>query len=227
MTAINATLRTEVVGLRLGEDCNAFVRMSKGAAGTVACSQVAYGQDERDAFAHLWRARISGVAAAGSESADCEMARQAGGDSLYVDGYVGGDAWAVARTPAGHPEGSLEAFAVLYRESADALTEWKQGNRSPLPATLLGIEACMRFIDRVIESNRKEGWVHLWRRALSRSGTMKKITTDNHVLRFDHRPLPPSRFPLSADSATLYLDFDSELQVVTSLHSATNLQPIA
>ena len=41
--------------------------------------------------------------------------------------YLGGDARAVARTPAGHPEGYLEAFAVLYREFADALIAWKQG----------------------------------------------------------------------------------------------------
>ena len=51
---------------------------------------------------------------------------------------------------------------MLYREFADALIAWKQGNKNPLPATLPGIEAGvrgMRFIERVIESNRKEGWV--------------------------------------------------------------------
>jgi predicted dehydrogenase len=77
-------------------------------------------------------------------------------------GYLSGDALAVTRTPAGHPEGYLEAFAVLYREFADALLAWKQGSRNPLPATLPGIEAGvrgMKFIERVIESNGKQGWV--------------------------------------------------------------------
>ena len=53
-------------------------------------------------------------------------------------GYLSGDALAVARTPAGHPEGYLEAFAVLYREFADALFAWKQGSANPLPAYVAG-----------------------------------------------------------------------------------------
>jgi predicted dehydrogenase len=76
--------------------------------------------------------------------------------------YLSADARAVARVPAGHPEGYLEAFAVLYREFADALMAWKQGQAHPLPATLPGIEAGvrgMRFIERAIESNKREGWV--------------------------------------------------------------------
>ena len=44
VTAINATLRTVVPGRKLDDDCNAFVRMSNGAAGTLACSQVAAGE---------------------------------------------------------------------------------------------------------------------------------------------------------------------------------------
>jgi predicted dehydrogenase len=76
--------------------------------------------------------------------------------------YLGGDARAVARTPAGHPEGYLEAFAVLYREFAEVLVARKQGKHSAMPVTLPGIRAGvrgMRFMERVIESNRREGWV--------------------------------------------------------------------
>jgi predicted dehydrogenase len=76
--------------------------------------------------------------------------------------YLSSDALAVARVPAGHPEGYLEAFAILYREFADALVAWKRGYANPLPATLPGIVAGvrgMRFIERVIESNRCESWV--------------------------------------------------------------------
>jgi len=43
-----------------------------------------------------------------------------------------------------------------------ALAAWKKGERNPLPATLPGITAGvrgMRFIERVIASNRIEGWV--------------------------------------------------------------------
>jgi predicted dehydrogenase len=167
VTAINATLRTVVPGRRLDDDCNAFVRMSDkdgswGAAGTLACSQVAAGE------LNEMRVRIYG------ETGSIEW-RQQDPNRLIVKwldgpeeihhaaaGYLGRDALAVARVPAGHPEGYLEAFAVLYREFADALVAWKNGNPQPLPATLPGIEAGvrgMRFIERVIESNRIAGWV--------------------------------------------------------------------
>jgi len=161
-TEINATLRTVVPGRKLDDDCNTFVRMSNGAAGTLACSQVAAGEMNE------MRLRIFG------EKGSLEW-RQQDPNRLIVkwldkpeeihhaaSGYLGEAARAVARVPAGHPEGYLEAFAVLYREFADALIASKQGNRNALPATLPGIEAGvrgMRFIDRVIESNKREGWV--------------------------------------------------------------------
>jgi predicted dehydrogenase len=162
VAAINATLRSVVPGRKLDDDCNAFVRMNNGAEGTLACSQVAAGEMNE------MRLRIFG------ERGSLEW-RQQDPNRLIVRwldkpeeihhaacGYLSETARVVARVPAGHPEGYLEAFAILYREFADALVAWKQGNRNPLPATLPGIEAGvrgMRFIDRVIESNRKEGWV--------------------------------------------------------------------
>ena len=77
-------------------------------------------------------------------------------------GYLSEDARAVTRLPGGHPEGYLEAFAVLYREFADALNAAEDRRKAKLPATLPGIEAGvrgMRFIDRAIESSKKQSWV--------------------------------------------------------------------
>lgn len=162
VTAMNATLRTVVPGRRLDDDCNAFVRMDNGAGGTLACSQVAAGA------LNEMRLRIYG------ENGSLEWRQQdpnrlivkwlEGPEEIHhaASGYLSADARAVARVPAGHPEGYLEAFAVLYREFADALIAWKQGSKNPLPATLPGIEAGvrgMRFIERAVESNRKESWV--------------------------------------------------------------------
>jgi predicted dehydrogenase len=162
VTAINATLRSVVQGRKLDDDCNAFVKMSNGAAGTLACSQVAAGEINELLI------RIYG------EEGSLQW-RQQDPNRLRVKwldkpeeihhaaaSYLGSDAKAVARTPAGHPEGYLEAFAVLYSEFADALIAWKQGKQSALPATLPGIRAGvrgMRFMERTIESNRKESWV--------------------------------------------------------------------
>jgi len=76
--------------------------------------------------------------------------------------YLSDDARSVMRLPGGHPEGYIEAFAVLYREFADALIAWGQGKADPLPPTLPGIQAGvrgMRFIERAIESSRAGSWV--------------------------------------------------------------------
>ncbi len=162
VTAMNATLRTTLPGRQLDDDCNAFLRMNNGATGTLGCSQVAAGEINEV------RLRIYG------ESASLDW-RQQDPTRLIVrrlDGpeeihhaaapYLSADALATARIPAGHPEGYLEAFATLYREFATALIAWKEGKANPLPATLPGIEAGvrgMRFIERTIESNRREGWV--------------------------------------------------------------------
>lgn len=162
VAAINATLRRVVSSRTLDDDCSAFVQMSNGAAGTLACSQVAAGEINEV------RLRIY-----------CEKGsvdwRQMDPNRLIVkpldkpeevhhasSGYLSAGVRSISRTPAGHPEGYLEAFAALYREFADALIAWKQGEKNPLPPTLPGIEAGvrgMRFIERTIESDRQKGWV--------------------------------------------------------------------
>jgi len=58
--------------------------------------------------------------------------------------YLSADAREVTRLPGGHPEGYIEAFAVLYREFADGLLAWRAGEPNPLPATLPGIVAGVR-----------------------------------------------------------------------------------
>ena len=163
VTEINATLRKVVPGRRLDDDCNAFLRMNNGAAGTLACSQIAAGE------LNEMRVRIYG------ETGSIDWRQQDPNRLIvkWLDGpeevhhaaasYLSRDALTVARVPAGHPEGYLEAFAVLYREFADALAEWKKGDGHPLPNTLPGIEAGvrgMRFIERVIESDRTQSWVN-------------------------------------------------------------------
>jgi len=162
VTGIHAALRTVVAGRRLDDDLNAMIRLDNGAIGTLLASQIATG--ERNNV----RLRIYG------ENGSLDW-RQEDPNDLYIrwadrpdevrhasGGYLGADARAVTRLPGGHPEGYLEAFAILYREFADALDAYHAGNTSPIPPTLPGIEAAvrgMRFIELGIESSRKQSWL--------------------------------------------------------------------
>jgi predicted dehydrogenase len=162
VTALNATLRSVVEGRRLDDDCNAMLRMSNGATGTLMASQVAAGEGNG------LRLRVYG------EEGGLEWHQEDpnrlrvrwldGAEEIRhaAGGYLSAGARAVTRLPGGHPEGYIEAFAVLYREFADGLEAWRRGEANSLPETLPGIRAGvrgMRFIERAIESHRMQGWV--------------------------------------------------------------------
>lgn len=159
---LNASLLSVVAGRRLDDDCTALLRMDNGAQCVLMTSQIAAGEGNG------LRLRVYG------EKGSIDW-RQEDPNRLHVkwlDGpeeirhasgaYLSEDARSVTRLPGGHPEGYLEAFAVLYREFADALLAWKQSRRVALPPTLPGIEAGvrgMRFIDRAIESSKRTSWI--------------------------------------------------------------------
>ncbi len=95
-------------------------------------------------------------------------------------GYLSEDARAVTRLPGGHPEGYLEAFAVLYREFAERTAGMEGVARAiRCPPTLPGIAAGvrgMRFIDRAIESSKREELDRVLRmRCISGAKRMKTI----------------------------------------------------
>lgn len=162
VTSLQATLRSVVPGRRVDDDCTAVLGLDNGAGAVLMASQVAAGEGNG------LRLRVYG------EMGSLDW-RQEDPNRLrlrWLDGaeeirhaagaYLSDDARAVTRLPGGHPEGYLEAFAVLYREFADALVAWKQGQANPLPATLPGICAGvrgMRFIDRAMTSSQSKSWV--------------------------------------------------------------------
>ncbi len=162
VTEMNATLRRVVPGRALDDDCSAMLRLGNGASGVLMVSQVATGE------LNELRLRVYGE----QGSLDWRQQDPSRLTVRWADGpeetyhaaarYLGDAAKAAFRLPPGHPEGVIEAFAVLYREFADALIE-RQGNKSaPLPATLPGIRAAvrgMRVIERAIESDKRQSWV--------------------------------------------------------------------
>src|SRR5690606_9999717 len=81
-------------------------------------------------------------------------------------GPMGEDAAAHTRTPAGHPEGYLEAFANIYRNFAhtvNAKIEGKQPDKQHLdfPTIADGVRR-MKIIEAVIESmNNNAKWTEI------------------------------------------------------------------
>jgi predicted dehydrogenase len=162
VTRMNATLRSVVPERRLDDDCSAFLRLENEASGVLMASQVTAGEGNGlrlrvygEAGSIDWRQEDPNRLRVKWVDGPEEIRHAAGG-------YLSEDARAVTRLPGGHPEGYIEAFAVLYREFADAMIAWRAGQANPLPETLPGIRAGvrgMRFIERAIESSRTERWV--------------------------------------------------------------------
>src|SRR5579871_4748586 len=162
VTALDATLLSVVPGRRVDDDCTALLRYDNGANGVLMTSQIAAGEGNG------LRLRVYG------ENGSLDW-RQEDPNRLrvkWLDGpeeirhasgsYLGSDALAVTRLPGGHPEGYLEAFAVLYREFADWLLAWEANDGAPRPETLPGLVAGvrgMRFIERAIESSKRKSWI--------------------------------------------------------------------
>ena len=161
VTALHATLRSVLPGRRVDDDCTALLKLSNGAHGVLMASQIAVGEGNG------LRIRVYGEKASlhwEQETPNTLLIRRnEGPDETRHAGmhYLNPDAVRATRLPGGHPEGYLEAFAVLYREFADWLEAWR-ANKANAPETLPGIRAGvrgMRFIERAIESNKRGEWV--------------------------------------------------------------------
>ena len=153
-----ADLTTFVPGRQLEDDGNVLLRFKGGAKGVLFASQVAVGEENG------LKLRVYG------EAGGLEWSQMAP-NSLLVrwpdrpvevrrTGGPGVSEFAVAATrlPAGHPEGFLEAFALLYRNFADTL-EAKRAGRKPteenldFPTIADGVRG-MAFIETVVASAR-------------------------------------------------------------------------
>ena len=156
-----ADLTTFVPGRLLEDDGNVLLRFSNGARGVLLASQIAVGEENG------LKLRVYG------ERAGLEWA-QTDPNSLVVRWpdrpfevrRTGGPgvseaATAATRLPAGHPEGFLEAFALLYRNFAAAL-EARLAGRDPtseeldFPTIDDGVRG-MAFIDAVVDSSKRGG----------------------------------------------------------------------
>jgi predicted dehydrogenase len=113
--AVCADLSSFIAGRRLDDDANILLRLAGGAKGTLICSQVACGEENRLSI------RIYGSRAGlewHQEEPNSLIHKPAGKPWVLLrtgQGYSSESARAATRLPGGHPEGYLEAFANIYR----------------------------------------------------------------------------------------------------------------
>jgi predicted dehydrogenase len=153
--ALCADLSSVVPGRRLDDDANLLLRLRGGAKGTLVCSQIACGEENRLSL------RVYG-SAAGLEWSQAEAntllykpAGQPQAQWRTGQSYLSDAAKAASRMPAGHPEGYVEAFANIYRAFIEDVRRVGSG-RPPVrdyPGVHDGLRG-LRFIERAVASAR-------------------------------------------------------------------------
>jgi predicted dehydrogenase len=148
MTHVAADLTVFVEGRRLDDDGSTLFRMEDGIKGTLSASQVCVGRENSLSI------RVYG------ETGGLEWHQEEPNTLIrtYADrpaeiiragqGYLPESAQSQFRTPPGHPEGYIEAFANIYLEFADALRT-EGGVKAGMNAALRG----MAFVEALVESS--------------------------------------------------------------------------
>ena len=156
VTKLCADINTVVPGRRLDDDGAVLLRLAGGASGVLVATQVAAGEENNvriraygDRGGLEWMQADANTLLVKWLDRPAEI-RRAG------TGYVGSFAQHNTRTPAGHPEGNLEAFANIYRNFALTLHAEAAGRTAPAEALdFPGLEEGIRgmaFIENVIAS---------------------------------------------------------------------------
>lgn len=165
VTEMCAELKAFAPGRPIDDDGAAFLRYEKGVTGVLTCTQIAAGEENNI------RIRVYG------EKGGLEW-RQEEPNSLYLkwtdhpkeiirmgnNGYIGDLGKYNVRTPGGHPEGFIEAFANIYKNFAATLRAVKNGEKPSakmldFPTVQEGVRG-MQFIETMVEAgyNDKQKW---------------------------------------------------------------------
>jgi predicted dehydrogenase len=157
ITEINAVLNTVVKGRKLDDDSSMLIRFDNGASGVLLATQVAAGDENN------LNIRVYG------EKGGLEW-RQEEPNTLIVKwldkpkeifragwGYLSDASKRNTRTPSGHPEGYLEAFANIYMAFGRAVRDYKPGKKiNPakydFPDVEDGVKG-MAFVEAVVKSS--------------------------------------------------------------------------
>ena len=156
VTELCGELTAFVPGRPIDDDCAALLRYDGGAKGVLTACQVAAGE------ANSLKIRVYG------EKGGLEW-RQEDPNVLVVkrldrpeerlmvgNGYMGGEAKWNTRTPGGHPEGFIEAFANIYRNFALTVMAHSRGEKPgadslDFPGVDDGVRG-MQFIETIVSA---------------------------------------------------------------------------
>jgi predicted dehydrogenase len=148
-----------VDGRLLDDDGNVLLRFDNGAKGVLHASQICAGEENNinirvygEKGSLQWHQQEPNTLMARWLDKPAQMYRTGVGN-LYEA------ATAHTRTPAGHPEGYLEAFANIYRNTAYHIMNYEKGEPQNLlydyPTIEDGVRG-MHFIYKVIESSNSD-----------------------------------------------------------------------
>ena len=184
-TELCADLNVFVPGRLLDDDGSVLLRFDNGAKGVLMASQIAAGEENAlkirvygDKGGLEWAQHEPNTLIAKWSTKPTEIYR-------VGTGFMGSAAVANTRTPGGHPEGYLEAFANIYRNFSFALRA-KLNGEQPQPEWLDypdiedGIRG-MKFIDAVVKAGYNDDvkWVPFKYFRVASSGFFTELGTRN------------------------------------------------
>jgi predicted dehydrogenase len=152
-----ADLGVAVAGRRLDDQAAALLRFDNGARGTLSCSQISAGEENDlriavygDQGGIVWSHRDpNSLRLLASEAPERILRAGTNNAALHPT------ARALCRTPAGHPEGFIEAFANIYRAFVSDIRtpQGKLGITTASPAPVAAAVRGMSFIEAMVRSS--------------------------------------------------------------------------
>jgi predicted dehydrogenase len=159
---VAADLTTFVPGRRLDDNAHVLMRYSGGARGVLIASQVAPGHYNGLSL-KVYGAK-GGLEWHGENPEQLRFTPFGEPSRILVRGGAGNSSEAErsSRMPAGHPEGYIEGFANLYRDTA-VLIRARQAGIAPDRAALARVPSVLdgakgiRFVEAAVQSSRADG----------------------------------------------------------------------
>jgi len=160
ITKLSADVNIKVPNRQLDDDCAALLKFNNGASGVLMASQIAAGE-ENDLKLRVYGEK-GGIEWKHTDP-NTLLFKPLDGPVQIVragTGYLSDIATKNTRTPAGHPEGYIEAFANIYMEFVRAARDRQNGEAKPVkeydfPNVSDGVRG-MAFVTNMIKSSKSE-----------------------------------------------------------------------